>query len=76
MRQTRLDLFSMPPTQVSLKKGHWIHHQPVSSVSDGGPITRLSPGTEDYVDLTKTILVVGVKVTKADGANLGTDKKV
>ena len=31
------------------------------------PITFLSPGTEDYVDLSKTILVVRAKVTKADG---------
>ena len=31
----------MPPTQVSLEKGLWIDHQPVSSVSDGGPITFL-----------------------------------
>ena len=74
--KSELDLFSVPPTQVSLEKGHWIDHQPVSSVSDGGPITFLSPGTEDYVDLSKTILVVRAKVTKADGANLDADEKV
>ena len=49
-------------------------HQPVSSVWDGGPITFLSPGTEDYVDLSRTILVV--KVTKADGTDLDADEKV
>ena len=76
--KSELDLFSVPPThdQVSLEKGHWIDHQPVSSVSDWGPITFLSPGTEDYVDLSKTILVVRAKVTKADGANLDADEKV
>ena len=74
--KSELDLFSVPPTQVSLEKGHWIGHQPVSSVSDGGPITFLSPGTEDYVDLSKTILVVRAKVTKANGANLDADEKV
>ena len=61
---------------MSLEKSHWIDHQPVSSVSDGGPIAFLSPGTEDYVDLSKTILVVRAKVTKADGANLDADEKV
>ena len=74
--KSELDLFSMPPTQVSLEKGHWIDHQPVSSVTDSGPITFLSPGTEDYVDLSKTILVVRAKVTKADGTNLDADEKV
>ena len=56
-------------------KGLWIDHQPVSSVSDGGPITFLSPGTEDYVDLAKTILVVRAKVTKANGNDLDADEK-
>ena len=28
--KTELDLFSVPPTQVSLEKGLWIDHQPVS----------------------------------------------
>ena len=74
--KSELDLFSVPPTQVSLEEGHWIDHQPVSSLSDSGLITFLSPGTEDYVDLSKTILVVRAKVTKADGANLDVDEKV
>ena len=74
--KSELDLFSVPPTQVSLEKGYWMDHQPVSSVSDGGPITFLSPGTEDYIDLSKTILVVRAKVTKANGADLDADEKV
>ena len=74
--KTELDLFSVPPTQVSLEKGLWIDHQPVSCVSDGGPITFLCPGTEDYVDLSKTILVVRAKVTKANGNDLDADEHV
>ena len=54
----------------------WIDHQPVSSVSDGGPITFLCPGTENYVDLAKSILVVRAKVTKASGNNLAQDEHV
>ena len=74
--KSELGLFSVPPTQVSLEKGHWVDHLPVSSVSDGGPITFLCPGTEDYVDLAKTILVVRAKVTKANGDDLDQDEKV
>ena len=74
--KSELDLFSIPPTQVSLEKGHWIDHQPISSVTDNGPITFVSPGTEDYVDLSKTILVVRAKVTKANGADLDADEEV
>jgi hypothetical protein len=74
--KSELDLLSVPPTQNSLEKGHWVDHQPVSSVADGGVITFLSPGTEDYVDLARTILVVRAKVTKADGTDLGAGEKV
>jgi hypothetical protein len=74
--KSELDLFSVPPTQISLEKGHGIDHQPVFSLADGGTITFLSPGTEDYVDLARTILVIRAKVTKADGTNLGANEKV
>ncbi len=66
----------MPHTQVSLEKGQWTDHQPVSSIADGGAITFLSSDTDDYVDLSKTIPVVRAKVTKANGANLIADEKV
>jgi hypothetical protein len=39
-------------------------------------ITFLSTGTGDYVDLSKTIIVVRAEVTKANGANLDADEKV
>ncbi len=74
--KSELDLFSVPLTQVSVEKGHWIDHQPVSRVAHGGTITFMYPGIEDYVDLLKTILVVRAKVTKAKGANLDADEKV
>ncbi len=64
-------MFSIPPTQTSLEKGRWIDYHPLSSVeNDEGPITFLVAGTDDYVDLSKTILVVEGKVVKADGTNL------
>ena len=71
--KSELDLFSVPSTQVSLERGKWVYHEPVSSVGDGGSVTFLSPGTEDYVDLSKTILVVRAKV---NGDNLDADMKI
>ncbi len=69
--KTETDLFSIPPTQASLEKGRWIDYHPLSSVeNDDGPITFLAAGTEDYVDLSKTILFVEGKVVKSDGADL------
>ena len=59
-----------------MERGHWVEYQPVSSVSDGGPITFMVLGTEDYEDLSKTILVVRAKVTKANEADLDAAEKV
>ena len=54
-----------------MEKGRWIDYHPLSSVeNDEGPITFLVAGTDDYVDLSKTILVVEGKVVKADGTDL------
>ena len=74
--KSELDLFFLPSTQVTLEKGHWLDHLPVSSIADGGSITFLCLGTEDYVGLSKTILVVRAKVTKADCDDLDADERV
>ncbi|XP_046844842.1 uncharacterized protein F54H12.2-like [Xenia sp. Carnegie-2017] len=74
--KSELDIFFVPPTQTSLEKGQWIDHPPVSSVSESGPIIFLAPGTEDYVDLSNTMLMVRAKVTKADGGNLDDGAKL
>ncbi|CAB4034588.1 uncharacterized transposon-derived [Paramuricea clavata] len=71
-----LDLISVLLTQISLEKGHWVDHQPVSSVADGDAIPFLSPDTEVYVEFARTILVVRAKVTKADATDLGADERV
>ncbi len=74
--KNEVNLFSIPPTQTSLEKGRWIDYHPLSSVeNDEGPITFLIAGTDDYVDLSKTILVVEGKVVKADGTNLSGDEQ-
>ena len=74
--KTETDLFSIPPTQASLEKGRWIDYHPLSSVeNDDGPITFLAAGTEDYVDLSKTILFVEGKVVKSDGTDLSGDEQ-
>ena len=74
--KTETDLFSIPPTQASLEKGRWIDYHPLSSVeNDDGPITFLAAGTEDYVDLSKTILFVEGKVVKSDGSDLSGDEQ-
>ena len=69
--KSEVDLFSVPPTQLSLEKGRWIDYRPLSSVENpDSAITFLIAGTDEYVDLSKTILYVEGKVTSGDGGYL------
>ena len=69
--KSEIDLFSVPPTQLSLEKGRWIDYRPLSSVeNDDSAITFLISGTDEYIDLSKTILVVQGNVKNGDGSNL------
>ena len=69
--KSEVDLFSIPPTQLSLEKGRWIEYRPLSSVQNNdSAITFVIAGTDEYLDLSKTILVVEGKVVPGTGGNL------
>ena len=66
--KSEVDLFSVPPTQQSLERGRWIDYTPLSSVQNpDSAITFLIAGTDEYIDLSKTILTVTGKITLKDG---------
>ena len=73
--KSEIDLFSVPPTQQSLERGRWIGYAPLFSVENtDSPINFLVTGTDEYIDLSKTILTVTGKIVKdnesvLDGAN-------
>ena len=66
-----VDLFTIPPTQQSLEKGRWIDYQPLSTVqNDDSAITFMISGTDEYIDLSKTILYVEGKIQNGDESDL------
>ena len=66
--KSEVDLFSVPPTQQSLERGRWIDYAPISSVQNpNSAITFLIAGTDEYIDLSKTILTVTGNIMKKDG---------
>ena len=68
--KSEVDLFRVPPTQQSLERGRWIDYAPLSSVDNpNSAITFLIAGTDEYIDLSKTILTVTGKITKKDGTS-------
>ena len=68
--KSEVDLFRVPPTQQSLERGRWIDYAPLSSVENANSaITFLIAATDEYIDLSKTILTVTGKITKKDGTS-------
>ena len=68
--KSEVDLFRVPPTQQSLERGRWIDYAPLSSVENANSaITFLIARTDEYIDLSKTILTVTGKITKKDGTS-------
>ena len=66
--KSEIDLFSVPPTQQSLERGRWIDYAPLSSVENSdSPINFLIARTDEYLDLSKTILTVTGHITLKDG---------
>lgn len=69
--KSELDLFALPSTQTSIESGSWIHYNPISSLSDEGPIEFLVPGTgDDYLDLSHTLLYIKAKIINQDATKI------
>lgn len=63
---SELDLFSLPPTQTSIEGSHYLHCNPVSSLTgdSDSPLEFVIPNaSEYYLDLAHTILYLQVKIT-------------
>ena len=76
--KSELDLFNMPLVDVSSTGGGFVELHPISSIEGGDSIEFFDPALSDqYTVLSKTMMKLKVKVTKADGTRLGdaeTDK--
>lgn len=73
--KSELDLFTVPPTQVVIDKSQWIEYQPISTISSTAPIEFQITGSENYLDLAKSMIFIKLKITKANGSDLTTDEK-
>lgn len=56
-------LFQVPPTQTSLESARYVHYQPISSITPQGPLEFCVTASDDYLDLSHTLLYVCVTIT-------------
>ncbi|XP_072171504.1 uncharacterized protein [Diadema setosum] len=71
-----LDLFTVPPTQLTVEDGYAVDYHPIANI-DSGPIEFFVSGSgSEYIDLAKTYLQVKAKIVKSNGTDLAATDKV
>jgi hypothetical protein len=75
--KAELELFSVPPTNVSMEKGGFVEYLPIASVGDHGPIEfQVSSSSEEYIDIGRTFLYIKLKIANKDKSALEENAKV
>lgn len=72
-----LQLFDDLPTQAAIENGYTTEYLPRGNLTDGGPVKfEVSGNGSDYIDLLNSYLLLELKITKADGADLAEEDVV
>ena len=74
--KSELELFSVPPTNISMEKGILVEGMPISTLTPGSPIEFNILPSDEYIDVGRTVLYIKAKVTKPDKTNIPGDAKV
>jgi len=72
--KTELDLFSLPPTQVSIESGYWAPIRLVNNCTSSGPWQFYVQANPQYLQLSKNYLWVKLRILKGDGSRLTPDQ--
>jgi len=60
--KSELDVFTVPPTQVVVKRGFWEEIQPMNSISNDGPFEFRIPPDPNYIQLNKNFLYIQFRI--------------
>ena len=74
--KSELELFTVPPTNISMEKGIYVEGMPISTLTHGSPIEFNISSSEEYIDVGRTMLYIKAKITKTDNKVLDADQKV
>lgn len=67
---TELDLFSVPPTTVTIEQSFWEVLNPINPITNYGPYEFLINGTDHYVDMASNFVELKIRITNADGSKI------
>lgn len=74
--RSELDLWSLPPTQLSIEGGSFIPYKPIASLDQANTVEFCIPGSgSEYLDVAHLLLYVKVKIVNVDGKDFTADDK-
>ena len=69
--QSTLDLFSVPPTTVTVERDLWEELRPMNAVTNHGPYEFYNSGNEHYLDMAKNYMYMRIKIVQKNGMPIG-----
>ena len=68
--KSELDLFTVPPMQLSIDKDVTVEYRPTTPLAGNGPSEFQIDGSDDFTDLSQKYLYVNVQILNSDGKPL------
>ena len=66
--EKRVGIILSTPLQLAVEEGQWVEYNPVSSISSAVPIEFIVAGnSEEYIDLSKTLIEVKAVIKNQNG---------
>ena len=66
--KSELDLFQVPPTQISFEAARIVDYHPIANIENGPIEFYISGSSDEYIDLSQTFLYLQCEITKEQGA--------
>jgi hypothetical protein len=73
--KSELEIFHVPPTQTVIDHTYEVEHRPTSTLDSTKTYDFNIPASEDFTDLSATVIYVKAKIVKEDGTNISTTIK-
>ena len=75
--KSELELFTIPPHNVSMERGDYAVHKPLAQISHSTPLEfHVQASPNEYIDLGRTKLQLTLRIAKRSGEALGQDARV
>ena len=72
--KSELELFHIPPTQTAIESYYEVEYRPTSTLDNAKNFDISIPASDDFTDLSKTMVYVKLSLKTSDGGNIDATK--